>query len=75
MDKRVRELRLTCDEFWVDVRLVRLRGRWVASADTPAGPTLAWSSSPQEALRLALEPFQGVIADLLASAPMDDPIG
>ena len=71
----IRELRLTCADFWVDVRLAQLGGRWVASADTPDGPTLAWSTSAWEALCTALEPFDGVIGDLMASASEDPLIG
>ena len=34
--------RLYCRYFWVDARLSRLNGRWVASVDTPDGPSLGW---------------------------------
>ena len=40
----VRTMRLACSGFWADVRLTQLRGRWVASADTPDGPSLGLGS-------------------------------
>lgn len=33
-------VRLSCAAFYVDVRLVEINGRFIASADTPDGPTL-----------------------------------
>lgn len=33
-------LRLNCSAFWVGVRLREINGRWIASADTPDGPSL-----------------------------------
>jgi hypothetical protein len=64
-------MRLSCDrhEFWVDVRLAAMNGRWIASADTPYGPSLGLAFTPRRALVQALEPFDGVIAELLATAP------
>jgi len=63
------QLRLTCLALWVDVRLREINGRWIASADTPDGPTLGLGKGAIEAVEHALEPF-GVIADeLLASLP------
>lgn len=61
------QLRLHCTLFYVDVRLREFNGRWVASADTPDGPTLGWGMSAVDALWMALEPFDGVIEELLAS--------
>jgi hypothetical protein len=66
---RVRELRLRCSLLWVDVRLSQLGGRWLASADTPNGPSLGLGSLPQQALVEALEPFAGVLDELLQSVP------
>lgn len=63
----MRRLVLTCDAFWVDVRLSRLNGRWLASADTPDGPSLGWGMTAREALKAALESFDGVIEELLLS--------
>jgi hypothetical protein len=63
----VHHFRLRCSEFHVDVRLRDFNGRWLACADTPDGPTLGWATSPVGALWMALEPFEGVIDELLAS--------
>jgi len=60
-------LRLSCPTFWVDVRLREIRGRWIASADTPDGPSLGLGHMPVEAIESALEPFDGIAAQLLAS--------
>jgi hypothetical protein len=62
-------LRLTCSAFWVDVRLRELNGRWIASADTPDGPTLGTGKGAIEAVEHALEPFEGIVDALLASLP------
>jgi hypothetical protein len=61
--------RLECSAFWVDVRMLEVNGRWIASADTPRGPSLGCGGSALEALWLALEPFEGVVGELLASLP------
>ena len=39
------------------VRLVRFEAGWLASADTPEGPTLGADHSPYLAMRRALEPL------------------
>ena len=62
-------LRLTCSRFWVDVRLREMNGRWIASADTPDGPSLGMGKGAIEAIELALEPFEGIVDELLASLP------
>ena len=62
-------LRLTCDAFWVDVRLREINGRWLASTDTPNGPSVGLGHGAAEAIEGALEPFQGAIEDLMASLP------
>lgn len=62
-------LRLSCSWFWVDIRLNTLNGRWVASADLPDGPSVGVGSTPREAITESLEGFEGVIDELLASAP------
>lgn len=60
-------LRLTCSQFWVDVRLECVVGRWLASADTPDGPTLGTGERPEDALWAALQVYADVRAELLAS--------
>jgi hypothetical protein len=60
-------VRLVAPEIAVDVRLLEARGRWIASADTPQGPSLGLGFMPEEAIEGALQPFAGTIADLLAS--------
>jgi hypothetical protein len=67
----VREFRLHGPGFWVNVRLYQLNGRWLASADAPHGPTLRTGFTPLAALTEALEPFEGVVDELLESAPAD----
>jgi hypothetical protein len=62
-------LRLTCSTFWVDVRLREINGRWIASADTPNGPSLGLGKRAIEAVEHALEPFEGIVDELLASLP------
>ena len=67
----VRSFRLHTKGVWVDVRLYELDGRWLASADTPDGPSLRTGWSALAALTEALEPFDGVIDELLKTAPLD----
>jgi hypothetical protein len=62
-------LRLSCSSVWVDVRLREINGRWIASADTPDGPTLGLGKGAIEAVEHALEPFEGIVDELLASLP------
>lgn len=64
-------LRLSCPDLWVDVRVAALNARWLASADTPDGPSLGLGWTPRQALMEALEPFDGLIDDLLQTAPSD----
>lgn len=66
---RVILLRLNCSSFWVDVRLREINGRWIASADTPDGPSLGLGKGAIEAVEHALEPFEGIVDELLASLP------
>ena len=56
---QVRTFRLVCPAFWADVRLQQIRGRWLASADTPDGPSLGTGWFPVDALTKALEPYDG----------------
>ncbi len=62
-------MRLTFSAFWVDVRLLEINGRWIASADTPDGPSLGLGDLALEAIEQALEPFEGMADELLASVP------
>jgi hypothetical protein len=62
-------LRLSCSTFWVDVRLREINGRWVASADTPDGPSLGLGLGAIEAIEGALKPFDGIVDELMASLP------
>lgn len=68
---RVRTIRLVCSGFGADVRLTQLNGRWLASADTPDGPSLGTAWFPLDALEAALEPFDGFVDELLATVPAD----
>ena len=70
-DAGVQRYRLLCSAFWVDVRLLEVNGRWIGSADTPDGPSLGCGTDAFEALWQALEPFEGVVGELLASLPVD----
>jgi hypothetical protein len=60
-------LRLSCATFWVDVRLREMNGRWIASADTPGGPNLGLGLGAMQAIEGALEPFHGIVDELMAS--------
>ena len=62
-------MRLTCSPFWVDVRLREINGRWIASADTPDGPSLGLGERAIDAIGAALVPFEGIVDELLASVP------
>ncbi len=66
---RVRQLRLTSSVLWVDVRLLRLGGKWLASADTTDGPSLGLGRLPGEAVRYALEPFDALVDELMDALP------
>jgi hypothetical protein len=63
------QMRLTSSVFWVDVRLLEINGRWIASADTRDGPSLGLGESAMVAIEMALQPFHGVVDELLASVP------
>jgi hypothetical protein len=65
----VHQFRLHYRQLLVDVRLYQVDGRWLASADTPDGPSLRTGWTPLAALVEALEPFDGIIYQLLESAP------
>lgn len=61
------ELRLYCHLFWVDVRISQIEDRWIASADTPDGPTVGTAMTREGALYLAPEGFAEVRDELLGS--------
>jgi hypothetical protein len=67
----VTTMRLLCqrESFWVDVRLAAINGRWIASADTPEGPSVGLAFTPRRVLIRAVEPFDSAIPDLVATAP------
>lgn len=65
------DFRLVASGFWVDVRLRSIRGRWIASADTPHGPSVGVSFFPEDALRAALHPFHGLVEELMETAPAE----
>jgi len=71
-DGAVQQFRLVCSDFWVDVRLLEVNGRWIGSADTADGPSLGCGTTSFDALWQALGPFDGVIGELLASLPSRD---
>jgi hypothetical protein len=60
-------IRLSCAKFWVDVRLREMNGRWLGSADTPGGPSLGLGLCAIDAIEAALEPFHGIVEELMAS--------
>lgn len=66
---RLHRLQLTCAGFWVDVRLMHADGRWLASADTADGPSLGLGRMPEDALARALDPFEGMVDELLPTVP------
>jgi hypothetical protein len=63
--------RLYCEFFWVDARVSRQNGKWIASVDSPDGPTLAAGHTALSALAEALGPFEGMRLELLDSSPPD----
>jgi hypothetical protein len=62
-------MRLYCREFWVDLKVTAFEGAWLASADTPDGPTVGRGRSALSAAVNALEPFDGYVEDLIRSGP------
>ena len=65
------DFRLVASAFWVDVRLRKIRGRWIASANTPDGPSVGVSFFRADALRAALRPFDGMVDELMQTAPAE----
>jgi hypothetical protein len=43
---------------------MRANGKWLASADTPHGPSMGLGHMPEEALAGALKPFDGMVDEL-----------
>lgn len=62
-------LRLSCQLFNVNVRVREMNGHFLASADTPEGPTLGTGTNAIEAITETFEPFSGVLDELLDSLP------
>jgi hypothetical protein len=60
-------VRLAGPTFSVDVRVLEVRGRWIASADTAHGPSLGLGFTADKAIARALQPFEGEVAELLGS--------
>ena len=54
-----------------DVRVWQVAGHWLASADTPDGPSLGLGRHPAEALADGLQPFDGYVDEPLATVPDD----
>ena len=70
-DGAVRRLRLTHPalDFWIDVSVRQLNGRWLAVADLAGEPDVGLGNTPREALWGALSSFRLVLrADLLHDA-------
>jgi hypothetical protein len=65
-------MRLTSYVFWVDVRLLEINGRWIASADTPEGPSLGTGEVAIDAIQMALAPFGAIVDELIASIPLTE---
>ncbi len=51
--------------FHVDVTLLEHQDRWLAVAKDCGDAVLGWGSSEEEALRMALARFDGVVDELL----------
>ena len=54
-------LRLSCTEFWVDARVSGINGRWLASADTPDGPSIGLGWTPSQALTRRPRAIDGLV--------------
>ena len=51
------------------MRLREINGRWIASTDTPDGPSLGLGKGAVEAIERALQPFEGIVDELMESLP------
>lgn len=65
-------VRLAGPTISVDVRVLEVRGRWIASADTANGPTLGLGFAADTAIERALQPFEENVAELLGSLHRQD---
>ncbi len=63
-------LRLSCSTCRVEVRLLEINGRWIASADTLSGPSLGLAKGAIEADNHAHEPIEPLDDELMASLPL-----
>ena len=68
-DGLVMHYRLHSSAFWVDVRLLEINGRWIASADTPDGPSLRLGRAGNGGHRKGTAAIPGIADELLASVP------
>ena len=50
-------------------RVREINGRWIASAETPDGPSLGLAHEARDAIEQALQPFDADVDELLASLP------
>jgi hypothetical protein len=64
-------MRLVGPRFWVDVRLRQIRERSIASTDPPEGPSVGVSFFARDALAAALQPFHGLVNELMETAPAE----
>lgn len=69
MTGRVRRLSLVGDGLCVLLRYVEINGRWLASADTPVGPSLGCGWTPLAAVWRALSPYEVSMDLLMADLP------
>lgn len=65
----LREVDLVLRRGVVTVRLLRIRGRWLASISTADGPTLGCDASPYLAVHRAAEPIGASLAEVMAALP------
>lgn len=62
-------------DFWIDVRLRQVDGRWLAVADLAGTPELGTGDTAEQALRGALAPFGPKLRDdLVAGARQLGPL-
>jgi hypothetical protein len=65
-------VRLAGPSVSVDVRVLEVRGRWIASADTAHGPSLGLGFAADTAIERALQPFEVDVKELLGSLRRQD---
>ena len=71
MNHHVQRCGLSAGSLHVEVRWVHINQRWLASADTPRGPSLGCGLTPLAALWRALAAYPERIDALLISLPQD----